>query len=155
MTPQTPPTEVYFYHLESQPLDRVLPMLVERTVERGWRAVVQAGSKERLETIDALLWTYAEDSFLPHGTAKDGAPAEQPVFLTLDDDNPNQAAVRFLVDGSTLDKFAGYLRVVLIFDGHDLAAVEQARAQWRLAKAEGCATTYWQQTPAGRWERKA
>ena len=149
------PAEVLFYHLEQQPLDRILPSLVERTVDRGWRAVVQAGTKERLEAIDALLWTYRDDSFIPHGTAKDGLPADQPVFLTTSDENPNGAAVRFLVDGATLAAFTGYLRVVLIFDGRDSAALEGARAQWKAAKAQGCAATYWQQSETGRWEKKA
>ena len=99
----TAPGEMLFYHLEHQPLDRILPNLVEKTVERGWRAVVQAGTAERLEAIDTLLWTFREDSFIPHGTAKEGTPAEQPVFLTTTEENPNAAAVRFLVDGATID----------------------------------------------------
>lgn len=151
----TLPTEVLFYHLERQPLEHVLPTFIERTVERGWRAVIQAGSPERLEAIDTLLWTYRDDSFLAHGTAKDGPPGEQPVFLTTTAENPNTAAVRFLVDGATIESFSGYLRVALIFDGHDTAAVEAARGQWKLAKSQGCATTYWQQSGAGRWEKKA
>ena len=149
------PTEMLFYHLEHQPLDRILPSLVERTVERGWRAVVQAGTQERLEAIDTLLWTFKDESFIPHGTAKDGPPADQPVFLTTTDENPNAAAVRFLVDGASIEKFAGYLRVVLIFDGQDSAALEAARAQWKDAKAQGCTVTYWQQAAGGRWEKKA
>ena len=149
------PAEILFYHLEHQPLDRILPSLVERTLERGWRAVVQAGTEERLDAIDALLWTFKDDSFVPHGTAKDGPPAEQPVFLTTTAENPNGAAVRFLVDGASIASFAGYLRVVLIFDGQDSAALDAARAQWKAAKAQGCAVTYWQQALGGRWEKKA
>lgn len=151
----TPTTEVLFYHLEHQPLERILPSLVERTLDRGWRAIVQTGTEERLEAVDLLLWTYREDSFLPHGTKRDGAPTDQPVFLTTSEDNPNDAAVRFLIDGASLATFAGYLRVVLIFDGHDTAAVETARAQWKVAKGQGCTVTYWQQAAGGRWEKKA
>lgn len=147
--------EVLFYHLEQQPLERILPTLVERTLERGWRAVVQAGSRERLEAIDTLLWTYRDDSFLPHGTARDGPPDAQPVFLTTEDENPNGAAVRFLVDGATIASFKGYLRLVLLFDGHDQSAVALARQQWKAARAEGCAVAYWQQNAQGRWEKKA
>lgn len=154
-TAATPSTEVLFYHLEQQTLEQILPSLLERTLQRGWRAVVQAGSEERLTALDAHLWTYKEESFLAHGTAKDGAPADQPVFLTLDEANPSGAAVRFLVDGAKLASFPGYLRVVLIFDGHDRAALETARAQWKVAKAQGCAVTYWQQSDQGRWEKKA
>jgi DNA polymerase-3 subunit chi len=148
-------TEVLFYHLEHQPLERVLPSLVEKTLERGWRAVVQAGSQERVEALDTLLWTYREESFLPHGTRRDGDPALQPVYLTADEDNPNGATVRFLVDGAELPDPSGYARVVYLFDGADAAAVARARAQWQAAKAAGCEVTYWQQSSEGRWEKKA
>ena len=148
-------TEVLFYHLERQTLEQVLPGLVERTLERGWRAVIQAGSPERLAAIDTLLWTYKEDSFLAHGTRAEGHSEHQPVFLTTGDDNPNGAGVRFLVDGAPASDFTGYTRVVCIFDGHDPGAVEVARAQWKAAVAQGAAVTYWQQTEAGRWEKKA
>jgi DNA polymerase-3 subunit chi len=148
-------TEVLFYHLEHQPLERVLPNLVERTLARGWRAVVQAGSEERVEVIDTLLWTYSEESFLPHGTKRDGNPDKQPVYLTSDDANPNGATVRFLVDGADMAEFAGYERVVFLFDGHDPTAVDRAREQWKAVKAAGCDATYWQQSPEGRWEKKA
>jgi DNA polymerase-3 subunit chi len=148
-------TEVLFYHLERQPLERVLPALVERTLERGWRAVVQAGSDERVEALDTLLWTYAEESFLPHGTRKDGNPALQPVYLTADDINPNGATVRFLVDGAGIGAMDGYERIVYLFNGRDAAAVAEARTQWKAVTATGCAATYWQQSPEGRWEKKA
>ena len=148
-------TEVLFYHLERQPLERVLPNLLERTLQRGWRAVVQAGSTERLEALDAHLWTYAEESFLPHGTAKDGAPDRQPILLTVGPENPNGAGVRFLLDGADMESYAGYVRIVVIFDGRDEEAVTRARAQWQRVRAQGCKATYWRQSDAGRWEQKA
>lgn len=147
--------EVLFYQLERQPLDQVLPGLLEKTLERGWRAVVQAGTEERLEALDTLLWTYADDSFLPHGTARDGFADQQPVFLTASDTNPNGATVRFLVDGADSAGLAGYTRVVYLFDGRDEDARLKAREQWKRAKAEGHAVTYWQQSDRGRWEKKA
>lgn len=149
------PAEVLFYHLERQPLEKVLPNLLERTLARGWKAVVQAGSQERLDAIDQALWTYTEDSFLPHGQAKAGHAADQPVFLTTGDETPNGAGVRFLVDGATASTFQGFVRVVYLFDGGDPGAVAIARSQWKEAKTAGCAVTYWQQSGEGRWERKA
>jgi DNA polymerase-3 subunit chi len=148
-------TEVLFYHLEQQTLEKVLPSLVEKTLERGWRAVVQAGSPERLAAIDLALWTYKEDSFLAHGTAKEGYAAEQPVYLTTTGETPNGAGVRFLVDGAEAESFTGFVRIVYLFDGNDTDAVKVARTQWTAAKAAGCPVTYWQQSPAGKWERKA
>ena len=148
-------TEVLFYHLEHRPLERVLPQLVERTLARGWRAVVQAGSEERVAALDTLLWTYAEDSFLPHGTQRDGNAAEQPVYLTAGEGNPNAAAVRFLVDGAEIGELIGYERIVYLFDGRDPLATETARKQWQQAKASGSAVTFWRQTEAGRWEKQA
>lgn len=147
--------ECLFYHLQSQPLDKVLPNLVEKTVARGWRAVIQAASDERVAALDLLLWTYDEDSFLPHGIAKTGFAEHQPVYLTTGDDAPNGAGVRFLVDGATTTTFTGVERLVYIFDGRDAEQLATARAQWTAAKAAGCAVTYWQQSDAGRWEKKA
>ncbi|SHO65674.1 DNA polymerase III, chi subunit [Pseudoxanthobacter soli DSM 19599] len=148
-------TEVLFYHLERQGLEAVLPTLVEKCLERSWRVVVQAGSRERRDALDSLLWTYRDDSFLPHGTSADGPGEDQPVFLTAEDDNPNGATVRFLVDRAAPGDIAPYQRVVFLFDGNDPDALKEARDQWRAVKAEGHDLTYWQQSPAGRWERKA
>lgn len=149
------PADVMFYHLERQPLEKVLPLLVSKTLERGWRAVIQAGSQERLEALDQALWTFNDDSFLPHGTAKTGFAADQPVYLTTGDDTPNGAGVRFLVDGARSAQFTGLERIVYMFDGNEAEAVETARAEWKAAKAAGCAVTYWQQTEAGSWQKKA
>jgi DNA polymerase III subunit chi len=149
-------TEVLFYHLQGQPLDRVLPTLLERSLERGWRIVVQAASDERVEALDAHLWTYRDDAFLPHGTERDGEPAVQPVLITVREQNPNGAHVRFLIDGVPLpDDAASYERIVVLFDGDDADAVAQARARWSDAKTAGFDVTYWQPDERGRWQRKA
>src|SRR5215475_4796382 len=106
-------TEVLFYHLQGQPLERVLPTLLERSLERGWRVIVQSSSEERVEALDAQLWTFRDDSFLPHGTHKDTSAPEQPILLTVGDDNPNGATVRFLIDGAATPADAGtYQRIV-------------------------------------------
>ncbi len=146
--------EIFFYHLEHRPLEAVLPQLLERTLERGWRAVVQSASEERLEALDTHLWVYAEESFLPHGTKKDGHAEQQPVYLTTDDANPNNASVRFCIEGAVVDALTGYARIVYLFDGRDGEAVTQAREEWKRAKAAGCAVTYWQQGDGGRWEKR-
>ena len=93
--------------------------MLERSLERGWRAAVQAASEERVEALDTLLWTYREESFLAHGTARDGHVEAHPIYLTSGSDNPNGAQVRFLVDGAELDDASPYTRVVYLFDGRD------------------------------------
>ncbi len=149
-------TEVLFYHLQHQPLERVLPALLEKSLERGWRAIVQAGSDERIEALDAHLWTYRDDSFLPHGTWREAEAAAQPILLTLSEDNRNGATVRFQIDGTGLPADADtYGRIVLMFDGSDSDAVAAARERWTEAKAKGFEVTYWQPDEEGRWQRRA
>ncbi len=148
-------SEVLYYHLTEKTLEAVLPALVEKSLGRGWPVVVQAGSQERVEALDALLWTFREDSFLPHGAVKDGFESDQPVWLTVDNDTPNDAKIRFLVDGAQIDDPSPYERVVYLFDGHDNSAVESARQRWKLDKKAGHDLTYWQQSPSGGWEKKA
>ena len=148
-------TEMLFYHLQRQPIERVLPTLIEKSIERGWRVVVQVASDERLDALDAHLWTFRDDSFLAHGTWREADAPEQPVLLTVNDDNPNGAAVRFLVDGAPVPPDAdSYQRIVLLFDGEDLDAVTAARERWTDGKAKGFDVTYWQTDDEGRWQRK-
>jgi len=153
-------TEVLFYQLEHKSLEDVLPGLLEKTRERGWKALVRAGSEERIAALDAHLWTYREESFLPHGLDRDAHPAEQPILLTARAGNPNSAEVLFLVDGSAPEAWDGgeaaaAARIVLIFDGRDPAALDTAREQWKAAKSSGHEVTYWQQAASGKWEKRA
>src|SRR5262245_34010038 len=148
-------TEIVFYQLQRPPLERVLPTLIEKSLERGWRVVVQASSEERVEALDAQLWTFRDDSFLPHGTWRDAEAGAQPILLTIHDNNPNGATVRFLIDGAPVPPDAAeYQRIVLMFDGEDPDAVAAARVRWTEAKASGFETTYWQADEDGRWQRK-
>lgn len=153
--PEAKSTDVLFYHLERTPLERVLPELLEKTLERGWRAVIQAGSQERVEALDTALWTYRDSSFLPHGTLSDGPPEDQPILITSQTDTLNGATIRFFVDGSDADDLTPYERVVYLFDGRDEGAVSNARTQWSKAKEAGHQVTYWQQSEQGKWEQKA
>ncbi len=149
-------TEILFYQLKGQTPEQVLPALLQKSLERGWRVVVQASSEERVEALDAHLWTWRDNSFLPHGTSRDAEAARQPIVLTADEGNPNGAAVRFLVDGATMpDDMSAYQRVVLVFDGQDPDAIEAARGRWREAKAAGFEVTYWQADDRGGWQRQA
>ncbi len=147
--------EVLFYHLERSGLEAVLPRLLEKTLERGWKAVVRTGSEERLRALDAHLWTYRDEAFLPHGAKGQGHEAMQPVLLTTDDENPAGANVLFAVDGAEPTGLEAYDRCVLMFDGRDDDAVAAARGHWKTAKDAGHDVTYWQQTERGKWERKA
>ena len=148
-------TEILFYHLKGQTPEQVLPALLAKSLERGWRVVVQASSDERVDALDAHLWTWRDDAFLPHGTWRDAEAAEQPIVLTVNEENPNGATVRFLVDGAAMvADTAGYERIVLLFDGEDPDAVDAARARWSAAKAAGAEATYWQADEQGRWRRQ-
>jgi DNA polymerase III subunit chi len=145
--------EVGFYHLLSTPLERALPRLLERALGQGHRIVVQAGSPERVEHLNALLWTYDEASFLPHGAARDGNAGAQPIWLTHQPENPNGATILFLVDGVAAGDLGGYARCIDMFDGNSPDAVEAARERWRAASAARHTLTYWQQTERG-WEKR-
>ena len=147
-------SEILFYHLETQPLERVLPVLLERSLERGWHAVVETSSRERAEALDAMLWTYRDDSFLPHGVAGDATDPDQPVLIATDDGNANAAQVRFYVDRAVPQTGEGYTRIVYMFSGHDPDAVTEAREAWK-ALRDGNELTYWQQDDGGRWVKKA
>ncbi|OQM73252.1 DNA polymerase III subunit chi [Manganibacter manganicus] len=148
-------TEVLFYHLSESTLEDALPGLLERSIGRGWRVVVQTGTDERRDALDQHLWTFRDDSFLAHGIDREPFCEDQPVLLTTGLENRNGAQIRFLVDGAAPPDLNVYERAVFLFDGHDTPQVEAARGHWTAAKEAGHAITYWQQTPDRRWERRA
>ena len=145
--------ELWFYHLERSELARALAPLLEKSLQRGWRALVRGGSPERLEELDAVLGTYRDDSFLPH--AREGDPTRQPVWLTSEGGNPNGAQVLFLLDGAEPGDLSGFARACLMFDGRDEAALELARSRWKQAKADGIVASYWRESAGGKWEKQA
>lgn len=147
-------TEIRFYHLERSPLEQVLPKMLLMSLQRDWRAVVIARSDEKVEALNALLWVYDKDGFLPHGTSKEGSADKQPVLLTIDEENPNGAHVVFLVDGAELADPDKFKLCCEMFDGGDDEALQRARAHWKTWKEAGHDVTYWQQTDKG-WEKKA
>jgi len=150
--------EVLFYQLEGRTLEDVLPGLLERTRERGLRAVVRVGTAERMAALDTQLWTYSEQTFLAHGTAADGHAGDQPIYLTTENENPNKAEVLFLVGGAQPVDWASpdlkaLSRIVMLFDGRDAGALDAARTAWKAAKAAGHDATYWKQIVGGKWEK--
>lgn len=151
-------SELLFYHLERRSLDDVLPGLIERTLERGWRALVRVDSAERADALDTRLWTF-NDGFLPHAQQGDGDAARQPVLITMEDGNPNRADVLFLVGGAQAPDWnaadiKAFTRIVLMFDGRDPGAVDSARSSWKTAKSAGHDVTYWKESPTGKWEKQ-
>lgn len=147
--------EIRFYHLTRSRVEDALPTLLGKTLERGWRAVVMARSEERLDALDNQLWTFNDRSFLPHGTSKDGHADLQPVWLTVEDENPNGATVLFLTDGAE-SASAGKLDLTcLLFDGTDEEAVKAARQRWKGYRDAEFPLTYWQQNESGGWEKQA
>ena len=149
------PLDILFYHLTETKMEEALPALLEKSVERNWRVVVQTVSEERCVFLDNHLWTYRAESFLPHGTDTAPHAEAQPVLITAGSGRANSATVRFMVDGAEPPDLTGYERVVFMFDGYDEAQLGLARGQWKKLKSEGHSLSYWQQNRDGRWEKKA
>ena len=146
-------TEIRFYHLTRIRLDQALPDLLEKTRQRGWRALVQVKEVGGVEPLTKSLWTARPDSFLPHGSAKDGNAAQQPIWITDKSENPNKATVLFLAEGAVRESLDGFDLVCEVFDGNDDVQVGGARSRWSAYKEADHTLTYWQQTENG-WEKK-
>lgn len=146
-------TEIWFYHLERSTLDQVLPELLDKTLQRGWRALVRVADPSRLDEIDEHLWTWRDDSFLAHGRAGQDHVDRQPILLSQTGENPNGAQALFIVDQSDLGSVEGYERCFIIFDGRDDMALNHARERWKALKGQGANLAYWKQSDEGRWQK--
>jgi DNA polymerase III subunit chi len=152
--------EIRFYHLTKSRLEDALIRLLRRVIDRQDRAVVMTGSSERAEALNAQLWSFDPASFLPHGSARDGSAAEQPIYLTASFENPNGAKLLMLCDGAEPPASAdiaaqGFEMVCTLFNGQDEEALAAARGSWRTYKAAEQHLVYYQQDEDGAWVEKA
>jgi DNA polymerase-3 subunit chi len=137
---------VDFYHLTASPLERVLPTIAEKVLAQGNRLLIVA-EEPLLTALDRLLWTYAPDSFLPHGQA-DGAAEAQPILLSAAPAATNAATNIALADGRWRPEALRFERAFYFFDS---AHLDEARGAWRSLKgADGVEPRYWKQVD-GRW----
>src|ERR1700744_4616623 len=143
-------TQIGFYHLTRSTLAQALPRLLVRTLAAGERALV-LGPASGLDALSSALW--AQPDWLPHGTAADGDPDLQPIWLSPEPVGPNGRRFLFRVDGAETDQLQAFDRVFDLFDGNDPAAVAAARERWKAAKAAGHTLAYWQQTETS-WQKK-
>ena len=148
-------TEVWFYHLEKQPLEHVLPRIVAKAIERGLPMVIETAVPENIIKLSDMLWAAEDVAFLPHGFAGDGQGELQPVWLTSNSDNPNQAQHRVFLDGAIPNDISMLSRAMLMFDGNDQQALETARNEWKRHKADGHDVSYWRQDETGKWQDQA
>jgi DNA polymerase III subunit chi len=155
----TGPAEIWFYHLERTSVEETLPLLLERCVERSWRAIVRSTEPSRLDSVDTLLWTYKPESWLPHAksTGEEAEDQHQPILLVhpvvADSQVALNAQTLFLLDGADWQGVTGIARIFVIFDGRDEDALTQARSDWRAAKEAGYDRAYWRQSEDGKWTR--
>lgn len=148
-------TDIRFYHLQKATLDQTLPQLVGKAYAQGRRIMIKFPDKQSLNFMDKHLWTFQEESFLPHGSEKDGQAESQPIWLTLTDENPNDADVLILTHGATSDEIGNFALVCECLNGRDDEAIAAGRERWSQYKEAGHTLTYWQQSDQGRWEQKA
>jgi DNA polymerase III subunit chi len=147
--------DIWFYHLERESVDKVLPGLLERGLERDLRMAVQTLDGARVQEISQSLWAYEDVAFIPHGIPGEPDPEEQPIFVTSTAENPNAATFRFFIDGAAPVSIEGLARACILFNGNDETALQQARELWKRFKAEGHAIVYQKRDETGRWVDQA
>jgi len=147
-------TDIAFYHLERSTLEQALPKLLEKTLAAGKRALVLAGSEQRVEALNEALWSFDQDAWVPHGSAKDGNAERQPIWFSMADENLNTAEFLFLTDGANTEKIDEYERCFELFDGNNPESVATARSRYKAYKDAGHELSYFQQTASGGWQKK-
>lgn len=147
--------EIAFYHLLHSPLEKALPAILDKVYASGMRALVIGKSDALIKTLDTALWTYGGTKFLAHSAANDEFASDQPIFLTLKEENPNGSEVLVTLEGIQPSFTADFKRVLDMFDGADEAQVKAARSRWKAYKEQGHTLTYWKQEEGGGWKKEA
>jgi DNA polymerase-3 subunit chi len=145
--------QVDFYHLTVTPVERALPGIAVKVVEGGGRLLIVSAEERQRRQIDASLWTWQAESFLPHAQAGTGDDAIQPVLIAEAVTPANQARFVALIDGVWREQALAFERAFHFFDADRIA---EARSAWKaLANREGVERRYWKQDENGRWAQAA
>jgi DNA polymerase-3 subunit chi len=147
-------TDYWFYHLEASTLEGVVPGLLEKTLQKGWRALVKMPA-DKLEQMDNLLWTFRDDSFLPHGRDDEPQSELQPILLSATLDSATGFDAVFLIDGAEIADLADASRAMVMINGRSQDDIQRERGRWKRLKNEGASLAYYQQDDRGRWTKKA
>lgn len=148
-------TEIRFYHLQTKSLEQALPEILTRALDQGRRAVVRVADAGRRERLNEHLWVFNPDSFLPHAAEGEGFAADQPIWLTGGNDNPNGADILILTSGADAGDVASYKLCCEMLEPGDDEGAAAARGRWKTYQAAGHDVTYWQQNARGGWEKKS
>lgn len=148
-------TRVDFYHLQRSTLEDTLPKLAQLSLKAGHKVLLKTSSLDRLDELNTHLWTFDAHEWLPHGSKKDGFVDKQPLYMTVEDDNPNEADLLILTDGADCSDLSPYVRCLDIFDGNSEIDKKDARQRWKRHLDTGLTLYYWQQDEMGRWIEKA
>ena len=142
-----------FYHLTRSTAETLVPSLIAKSRQAGWRVELRGAEAARMARLDELLWQ--GDGFLPHGLAGGPHDAMQPVLLTVAGQGTAGADCLIAIDGAGVDpaECATAQRVCIVFDGNDESALNVARSQWRTLTGAGVPAEYWSEA-GGHWEKK-
>ncbi len=147
--------EVWFYHLEREPLATVLLRILAGLQARGDRACVHLGSPETLQGLSQGLWSQDETAFTVHGCDGDPMPERQSLWLTSGAEAPNAAPFRFYCEGLLPEALTGHARASILFEGTDETVLTNIRNCWKKFKSAGHTVKYWRQNESNRWEDQA
>lgn len=151
MTSNSVAIEVDFYYCTRQPILDVASRLAARAIGAGNKLLV-VGDQEQLEVLDQKLW--AAEGFLAHGFAGGFHDSEQPLLLSHALNPANGAGVLMLLGTGLPTDLRAFERVLTLFEDGSESHV-RARSDWKAVSAhDGVERSYWQQKPAGGWERK-
>lgn len=146
--------EYWFYHLEASTVEGVLPGLLEKTLQKGWRALVKL-PEAQLSEMDDYLWAYKDDSFLPHGRDDEPMADQQPVTLSAAVKTVEGHQAVFLLGGAEIENMSGVERCMVMINGRSESDVTRERKRWKDLKETGASLSYYQQNDRGGWEKKA
>ena len=114
-------TQIIFYSTAPLQVEKTLFALLEKSLEKGNKSLLLFKDKEKCLSINEQLWTYKQNSFLPHISEDDQIydNIDVPVYLSTKNENPFKAELLFSIDGFLPDNIDHFERVIIIIDVND------------------------------------
>lgn len=146
---------INFYCTLTELFNQTLCKLLEKCYSTSLNTITLVDEKKTEEAINNTLWSFSSTSFIPHGCSIDPEPSSQPIYITTNYENPNQAKILVLVILSynccnanydnNISYFQQFERILLIFKENDSKLIDHMNNYYHRLKQDGYLPSYFKQ----------
>jgi len=137
--------KAFFYNASHRDVVADITWLTENIFKKNNSIVIFCTDQETAKVVDDFLWSYKEDSFLPHALKKHEEVSLNPILVSTDLDEGFEHNVLIALNGVLINEkdWQRFAKIYYFFDDQDMTEKENARSMWKSFSSLDIDCKYW------------